>query len=157
VLSVTRTAATPLWNLPLFNRYCLLKRVSARTGEGKSCTAGEGHQYKGSQHLEGGRAVWEGPGAFNCRKCTFIPSCQGFRTEIIFKGLKSSFVADFKRSRTQKVPCNVVHAFVHPQRLDTNYWRLLGALWLKIFSLALLLTVQNRPSLLSMSAANSSM
>lgn len=51
-----------------------------------------------------------------------------FKTEIIFKGLKSSFVADFKRSRTQKVPCNVVHGFVQPQRLDANYWRLLGAL-----------------------------
>lgn len=100
----------------------LERRKVVQLGKGTSTKAAStwkegGLSGKGLEHLTVGNVL------------SFHPvRDSGFRTEIIFKGLKSSFVADFKRSRTQKVPCNVVHAFVHPQRLDANYWRLLGAL-----------------------------
>lgn len=73
-----------------------------------------------------------------CRKFNFILSCQDFKlfvlkTERIFKCIRSATNLDFRRSRTQEISSDVcvsVTSHVHPQRLDVNYWKLIGSLWL---------------------------
>lgn len=134
-------------------------RISAKAGR----TAGEGHQYQKNPALVERLGCLRRICSILTGKFNFIPFCLGFKfhvfkTAIIFKCLKSATKLGFKRSRTQKISSNVcvsITSHVHPQRLDANYWKLICSLWLKIF-LALLLTLQNLTSLLSMTDGNSS-
>lgn len=122
--------------------------VSAKAGS----TAGEGRPYKKTNPalVKSLGCLQKTCGILPVGNLTPIPSCRGFqlrvfKTEIIFKCVKTATKQGFKRSRTWKIPSNVcvyVTSHVHPQRLDANYWKLTDSLWLKIFPLALLLTLQ---------------